>query len=61
MVIDSTVYSNILVTVEKKEHKKKHSTTISAILMIEIRGGDHKYVRQYERLKNGESGRKNFD
>lgn len=44
MVIDSTVYSNILVTVEKKEDKN-HSTTISAILMIEIRGGDHKYVR----------------
>lgn len=46
MVIDSTVCSNMLVTIERKETEKeeKPSLITSAILMIENRGGDHKYM-----------------
>lgn len=44
MVIDSTVCSNILVTIERKVTEKEEKHSISAILMIENRGGDHKYM-----------------
>lgn len=46
MVIDSTVCSNLLVTIERKgtEKEEKHSIIISAISMIENREGNHEYM-----------------